>query len=168
MGRCVFRESKMVKMTADAGADRRQVIPHPRYKPRIPCWFQMLTPSLQKVLRGIFGPVGMVCIRDLIVSAGKKMKLYDTPADAPAIICCHTGSGSARAFSLSACVLACFVLICRNIAVTVSLAPNQAADPPVSRISVPIWPCQKPLMPSWRKTLRTTAKGFKCATLSPT
>lgn len=32
-------------------------------------------------------------MRDFIVSAGKKRKLYDMPAEAPARACCHRGSG---------------------------------------------------------------------------
>ena len=33
-------------------------------------------------------------MRDLIVSAGKKRKLYDMPAEAPASACCQSGSGA--------------------------------------------------------------------------
>jgi hypothetical protein len=47
----------------------------------------------------------------------------------------------------------------RKRSVAVSFEPNQAAQPPVSRIRVPSCPCQKPLRPWWRKTSRITASG---------
>jgi hypothetical protein len=33
-------------------------------------------------------------MRDFMVSAGKKRKLYDIPAEAPATACCHKGRGA--------------------------------------------------------------------------
>lgn len=45
------------------------------------------------------------------------------------------------------------------MAVVVSLAPNQAEQPPASRISVPSCPCQKPRRPSCLNTSRMTGIG---------
>ena len=95
-----------MNIKAELGADRKQVIPQPRYMPRIPCCRQRATPSFQKVRFSCWPPSGMVCMRDLIVSAGKKRKLYDTPAEAPAMDCCHSGSGFDRISSLSRSELA--------------------------------------------------------------
>lgn len=47
----------------------------------------------------------------------------------------------------------------RNKSVTVSLEPNQAAQPPVSLMSVPNWPFQNPRMPWCRKTSLMTDSG---------
>ena len=47
----------------------------------------------------------------------------------------------------------------RNSKVTVSLLPNQAAQPPVSRMSVPSCPFQNPRRPWCLKTSRMTAIG---------
>lgn len=92
-------------------------------------------------------------MRDLIVSAGKKRKLYDIPADAPARACCHSGRGR---ISVVGFVLE-FHLRKRRVAV--SLLPNQAAHPPVSRIRVPSCPFQNPRMPWCLNTSRMTDRG---------
>ena len=106
-------------------------------------------------------------MRDLIVSAGKKRKLYDIPAAAPASACCHSGRGA----SSSVCVVGRLEGLWaeratsgefsfRNKRVTVSFEPNHAALPPDSLISVPSWPCQNPRNPWWWKTSRITASGL--------
>lgn len=91
-----------MKMNAELGAERAHVIPHPRYNPRIPYWRHIAAPSCTKVFLLCVPPTGEVCIRDLMVSAGKKRKLYETPADAPATACCQSGSGFSRISRLSA------------------------------------------------------------------
>ena len=114
-----------------------------------------------------------VCMRDLIVSAGKKRKLYDIPADAPATACCHSGSGCNSRLVVGK--FFCGVRVgareeafhFRNNNETVSLLPNQAAHPPVSRISVPSCPCQNPLIPWCRHTSLITANGFGAICTTP-
>lgn len=49
----------------------------------------------------------------------------------------------------------------------VSLAPNQAEQPPASRIRVPSWPCQKPRSPSCLNTSRITGIGRRCGADEP-
>ena len=63
-------------------------------------------------------------------------------------------SGEARAFRR------------RKREVTVSLDPNQAAQPPVSRIRVPSCPFQNPRIPWWRNTSLITAKGVGATALA--
>lgn len=74
------------------------------------------------------------------------------PAEAPAIACCHNGSGPSVLSSATGAageMLADEDLLFRwrKAKVTVSFVPNQAALPPVSRISVPNWPFQNPRKP---------------------
>ena len=92
-----FNPSYTAKIIAELGADLTTVIPQPLYKPLIPCCFHKAFPLSQKVSLFVTprpvmstGLTSSVCIRDLIVSAGKNMKLYDTPAVAPARSCCHS------------------------------------------------------------------------------
>lgn len=96
--RFAFKPSYTAKMTAELGADLATVIPQPLYMPLIPCCFHNAFPVSQKVSRLVLplpvistGLTFSVCIRDLMVSAGKKTKLYDTPAVAPARSCCQMG-----------------------------------------------------------------------------
>lgn len=60
-----------------------------------------------------------------------------------------------------------FTLYLRKSIETVSLLPNHAAQPPVSRINVPICPCQKPMRPWWRKTLRMMEEIVSCFVIKP-
>lgn len=150
-----FNASNIMKINALLGALRITVIPHPRYSPLIPYNLYIESPSAQKRALGEEEWTLLVCIRDLTVSAGKNRKLYDMPAEAPANACCHNGSGARalpratgfedamRVFSLAEAL----EFQCRKAKVTVSLLPNQAAHPPVSRISVPSCPFQNPRMP---------------------
>ena len=62
-------------MNAELGADRSTVIPQPLYSPRTPCCFHNDDPSLQNVLVDALFSTEEVCIRDFMVSAGKKRKL---------------------------------------------------------------------------------------------
>ena len=55
----------------------------------------------------------------------------------------------------------------RKRRVTVSLLPNQAAQPPVSRINVPSCPCQNPRSPWCRNTSLITARGFSASGTVP-
>ena len=64
-----------MNMNAELGADRITVIPQPRYMPFRPCCFQRRAPSCMNVVRGAVDEVEAVCMRDLMVSAGKKRKL---------------------------------------------------------------------------------------------
>lgn len=84
----------MANINAELGAALATVMPHPRYRPLMPCCLHKETPLAQNV--GLFpGPlfpttavtavvvlvpddnatVVSVCMRDLIVSAGKKPKM---------------------------------------------------------------------------------------------
>lgn len=77
-------------------------------------------------------------MRDLMVSAGKKRKLYDMPAEAPATACCQRGSGAnstAMEEEVDGVIERLFQRWKSSVAV--SFEPNQAAQPPVSRIRVP-------------------------------
>lgn len=89
-----FKASKMMKMNALLGALLATVIPHPLYSPFKPYCLQIATPSSQNLTCGAVLDTETVCIRDLIVSAGKKRKLYDIPAEAPATACCQSGRGA--------------------------------------------------------------------------
>lgn len=93
------------------------------------------------------------------------------PAEAPATACCQSGRGArpssdvvGRFWCLSdegeEVDSGVFLeLRWRNSKVTVSLLPNQAAQPPVSRMSVPNCPFQNPRRPWCLKTSRMTAIG---------
>ena len=93
--------------------------------------------------------------------------------------CCHNGSGTSALPSATGfegprgfveepgrCEGRAFSF--RKANVTVSFVPNHAALPPVSRIRVPSWPCQKPRKPWCRNTSLITLSGV-CArpALSP-
>lgn len=142
-----FNASNIMKMNAELGALLATVIPQPRYSPLRPYCRQIATPSCQNRALGPTEWTEVVCIRDLIVSAGKKRKLYDIPADAPAMACCQRGSGAISAGIVDGEVVAeerdvdgredFWELRRWKRRVTVSLEPNQAAQPPVSRINVP-------------------------------
>ena len=83
-----------MKINAELGALLATVIPHPRYRPLRPYCLQIAIPSAQNAFLGSLEWTEEVCMRDLIVSAGKKRKLYAMPAEAPASACCQSGSGA--------------------------------------------------------------------------
>jgi len=62
-------------MNALLGALLATVIPHPRYNPLIPESLQTASPSLQNLGLAAEEWTENVCMRDFIVSAGKKRKL---------------------------------------------------------------------------------------------
>lgn len=64
-----------MKINALLGALLATVIPQPRYKPLKPYCLYMDMPSAQKRVLGAEEWTLVVCIRDLIVSAGKNRKL---------------------------------------------------------------------------------------------
>lgn len=157
----------MIKINADAGADLKTVMPQPRYIPLRPACFQYVLPSAQKLACGPAPTTEAVCMRDLIVSAGKNRKLYDIPADAPDTACCHNGSAGRLVPCSCGGAVPFFSLCLRKSIDTVSLLPNQAAPPPDSRIKVPICPCQKPMRPWCLKTLRMMAGMVRCFVIAP-
>jgi hypothetical protein len=87
-----------------------------------------------------------VCIVLLTVSAGKNARLYAPPAHAP-LSALSEGRSCRPGASL------------RSSLQTSSLVPNHAAEPPVSRMSVPAWPSHSPRTPAVRITSRKIAKG---------
>jgi hypothetical protein len=70
-----FNASKTTKINAELGTLLATVIPHPRYNPLTPYALQIALPSSQNLTWGAVEFAATVCIRDLIVSAGKKRKL---------------------------------------------------------------------------------------------
>jgi hypothetical protein len=70
-----FKASKITKMNAELGALRATVIPQPRYSPFSPYCRQIARPSLKNRALGLVECTEQVCMRDLMVSAGKKRKL---------------------------------------------------------------------------------------------
>lgn len=146
-----FKPSYIKNIIALLGTDRATVIPHPAYSPRRP---RARYSSLATVANDLW-PVApadagrssaSVCIVLLIVSAGKNARLYDAPAHAPLNALSHAQSSRVGASRR------------RNLQMS-SLVPNHAAEPPVSRISVPVWPSQSPRMPSARMASRKMASG---------
>ncbi len=91
-----FNFPNMVNTTAELGAALAQVIPHPLYNPLAPPSLKICLPVPKKDSRASPNPpvTSPVCIRDLIVSAGKQMKLYATPAAAPPSSCWYTWRGA--------------------------------------------------------------------------
>ena len=140
-----FNASNIINMKAELGALRITVTPQPRYRPFKPYARYIAAPSAQNFAFGAVECTDEVCIRDFMVSAGKKRKLYDMPAVAPASACCHSGRGSRSGVEAieeweGVCEGEERALNLRNATVTVSLLPNQAAQPPVSRMRVPSCP----------------------------
>lgn len=126
-------------------------MPHPAYSPRKP---RARYNSLATVPNDL-GPAdpadagrssASVCIVLLIVSAGKNARLYAAPAHAPLTALSHGQSSRVGASRR------------RNLHMS-SLVPNQAAEPPVSRMSVPVWPNQSPRTPSARIASRRMVSG---------
>lgn len=146
-----FNPSYIKKISALLGTDRATVMPHPAYSPRRP---RARYSSFATVPNDL-GPANpadagrssaSVCIVLLIVSAGKNARLYAAPAHAPLTALSHgqssrVGASRRRTLQMS------------------SLVPNQAAEPPVSRMSVPVWPNQSPRTPSVRMASRRMASG---------
>ena len=140
--------SYIQNISALLGTDRATVIPHPAYSPLIPC---ARYSSLATVENDLWPLVpgrssASVCIVLLTVSAGKNARLYAAPAHAPLSALsegrsCRSGASLRRSLHTS------------------SLVPNHAADPPVSRMSVPDWPSHNPRTPAVRITSRKMAKG---------
>ena len=138
--------SYIQNISALLGTDRATVIPHPAYSPLIP-WARYsslatVENDLCPLVPGRRSP--SVCIVVLIVSAGKTARLYAAPAHAPLNALsqgrsCRSGAALRRSLE------------------TNSLVPNHAADPPISRMSVPAWPSHSPRTPVVRTTSRKTA-----------
>ena len=138
------------------------VIPHPAYSPRIPFALYIATNVRKK--EGFFNAAeacglrgrssSSVCIALFTVSAGKRLRLNATPAKAPERA---DSQGRNSWISFVVEVLASLPSRrARRMDATNSLVQNQAAVPPVSRRSVPVWPNQRPLKPCVRITdLRT-------------
>jgi len=70
-----FNASKIMKINAELGALLATVIPQPRYKPLTPQTLQIALPSCQNLTFFAVELTATVCMRLLIVSAGKKRKL---------------------------------------------------------------------------------------------
>ena len=140
------------------------VIPQPAYRPFNPCltynWFSVP----KKVGRGAPLALGRssssVWIVLLTVSAGNNARLYNIPALAPD----KADSQSKRSFFVSCLPSAtssgCFLERWerRRPAVN-SFEPNHAAEPPVSRMSVPVWPSHNPRKPVVLMTVLRTSIG---------
>lgn len=146
-----FNPSYIKNISALLGTDRATVMPHPAYSPRTPrARYSSLATAPNDLWPMVPADAGRssasVCIVLLIVSAGKHVRLYAAPAHAPLNALSHGQSsrvGPSRRRSLQ-----------MN-----SLVPNQAAEPPVSRMSVPVWPNQSPRTPSVRTASRRMASG---------
>jgi hypothetical protein len=146
-----FNPSYIKNIIALLGTDRATVIPHPAYSPRRPrARYSSLATAANDLWPVVPVDAGRssapVCIVLLIVSAGKNARLYAAPAHAPLDALSHAQSsrvGASRRRSLQ----------------TSSLVPNHAAQPPVSRMSVPVWPNQSPRTPSVRIASRRMASG---------
>ncbi len=92
------------------------------------------------------------------------------PAEAPATACCHNGRGGGSSGEVMDSEIERGderAFHCRNNKVTVSLLPNQAAHPPVSRIKVPNCPFQNPRIPWCLHTSRITLNGLGATLAAP-
>ena len=146
-----FNPSYIKNIIALLGTDRATVIPHPAYSPRRPrARYSSLATAANDLWPVVPADAGRssasVCIVLLTVSAGKNARLYAAPAHAPLNALSHARSsrvGASRRRSLQ----------------INSLVPNHAAEPPVSRMSVPVWPNQSPRTPSARIASRRMASG---------
>jgi hypothetical protein len=149
---------------AELGTLRKIVIPQPAYNPRRPCARQ-IAPAVPKYDgRGAPGrSSSAVCTVLLTVSAGKSARLYAAPAHAPANALSHvSGGGGGAAGSVGSGPAPPLVRAARRDAsevATASFVVNHAAEPPVSRMSVPVCPSQSPRSPCWRTMLPIRANG---------